>query len=52
MVSPVPLMVIMEKILPGLMNFCMAGKRVQPDGGIPRYANSGRGIATRISNTE
>ncbi len=34
----------MDKTLPGLANFYMAGQWVEPGGGVPTAANSGRGV--------
>ena len=38
----------MDKTLPGLENFYMAGQWVEPGGGVPTAAQSGRRIIERL----
>jgi phytoene dehydrogenase-like protein len=42
------MMMRMSKILPGLKNFYMAGQWVEPGGGLPPAATSGRGVIQMI----
>jgi phytoene dehydrogenase-like protein len=42
----------MKKTLPGLRNFYMAGQWVQPGGGLPTAAVSGRNVIQLICNQD